>query len=383
MRHPLLYEINTRCWLRELSERAGRAVTLASVPEEEFARWERFHFTHLWLMGVWTTGPKTRTIAQAAFHHLAQEYFPGSADSEILSSPYAIAEYRVAKELGGPAGLQQFRQRLREHGIRLMLDFVPNHVGLDHPWLVHRPALFVQSEQQRPETFPIETAAGPRWIAHGKDPYFPAWSDTAQLDYRLSSTRAAMMEVLQSVANQCDGVRCDMAMLALDEIMAKTWSHFPCPGDSRREFWPEAISAVKESHRGFIFTAEVYWNLEEKLQEMGFDYTYDKIFYDYLIRKDHSALQRHLQATAQNFRMVRFLENHDEPRIAAHLSLEEQKAAAVLLLAQPGMRLIYDGQIEGRRLRTPVQLARYLPETGHPEIAAFYEELLTRNKLIT
>jgi hypothetical protein len=216
---------------------------------------------------------------------------------------------------------------------------------------------------------------GSSWIAHGKDPNFPAWTDTAQLDYRTPATRAAMRALLQSVATQCDGVRCDMAMLLLEDVFTATWANFPRePPLAYGEFWREAIAAVKQRRAEFLFVAEAYWNREGRLQELGFDYVYDKGFYDALLRRDPAALWNHLRHG--DFSPVRFLENHDEPRIASLLNFSEHKAAAVLLLSQPGMRLLHDGQLTGRRHRLPVQFSRYWPESPDPPTKSFYASLL-------
>src|SRR5579862_9282287 len=139
--HPLLYEINTRCWLRELSESSGRTVTLANVPNVEFEQWQRLGFSHIWLMGAWTTGPLAR--AQALSHtSLLQSYsetLPNWAEGDVTGSPYAVADYTISKTLGGNAGLKQFRAKLRNYGMKLILDFVPNHLGVDHSWLSLQP----------------------------------------------------------------------------------------------------------------------------------------------------------------------------------------------------------------------------------------------------
>ena len=76
---PMLYEINTRCWLRDLSDQAGHAVTLADVPEQQFQQWQRFGFTHIWLMGAWSTGPQARAqaLAHPALRQSYSEAFPG------------------------------------------------------------------------------------------------------------------------------------------------------------------------------------------------------------------------------------------------------------------------------------------------------------------
>src|ERR1051325_10844607 len=213
MSSPLLYEINTRCWLRELSERSGERVTLANVPSTEFNRFQKTGFTHVWLMGVWTTGHRSRAIALAAadvWETPGESW--GRCHEDIAGSPYAIAEYRVPEWIGGEEGLKAFRRKLHERGMKLGLDFVPNHVGLDHRWLHERPEFLVQSAVEKPGTFAQETRDGLRWIAHGRDPNFGPWTDTAQLDYRQPGLRAAMIDELQTIASRCDGVRCDMAM---------------------------------------------------------------------------------------------------------------------------------------------------------------------------
>src|SRR2546423_793344 len=130
--HPLLYEINARCWLRDLSAEHHRPITLANVPNSEFEQWYRLGFTHIWAMGVWTSGLHARS---AALSHPDQrriydEALPGWREADIDASPYAISAYRVPDSLGGEAGLRQFRQKLYSYRLKLILDFVPNHVGL-------------------------------------------------------------------------------------------------------------------------------------------------------------------------------------------------------------------------------------------------------------
>jgi hypothetical protein len=382
LRCPLLYEINTRCWLRALAEKSGTPVTLANVPDAEFATWHKLGFSHIWLMGVWTTGPLARAeaLTHSELRKAYDQVLPGWTEADVPGSPYAIGDYTVPSALGGEAGLQIFRERLRRYGLKLVLDFVPNHLGIDHPWVKERPELFVQSPTQVPGTFMQSTPTGPLWLAHGKDPYFPAWSDAAQVDYRRQATREGMTQLLQSVASRCDGVRCDMAMLLLNDVFAKTWERLPTTAQPPvEEFWPGAISAVKKAQPGFTFLAEAYWGLEPRLQALGFDYTYDKTLYDRVVFRDAGGVQRHLlgmgpQAVAAS---AHFLENHDEPRIAGILSPEEHRAAALLILGLPGLRFLYDGQLCGTRTRIPVQLARRPLEPCQAEVKAIYEQWLT------
>lgn len=379
--YPLVYELNTRCWLRDLGDLAGKPVKLGQVPAREIERIASLGFTHVWLMGVWETGPRSRAIAREdkALDRSCRIALPDLEEEDFSGSPFAVAAYRVDRELGGETGLKTFRTLLKKKGLKLILDFVPNHVGLDHAWLETHPERFVHKLEPAPETFRIDTAAGPMWVAHGKDPNFAAWLDTVQIDYRRPDARAAVIEDLKTIASLCDGVRCDMAMLLLNDVFLQTWQGFPCiEPPPATEFWARAIQELRVVRKDFLFLAEAYWDLEGQLQELGFDYAYDKRLYDYLVARDYPAVQSHLTMAAPEFldRSCHFLENHDEQRIASVLAPGEHRAAALLLLVAPGMRLIYEGQMEGACLQNRVHLSRRPEEPVHPEIRDLYERLL-------
>ena len=381
MKNPLLYEVNTRCWLREWAEREGRKLTLATIPEAELQGWQEWGFTHIWLMGVWETSSQSRMQAQEdpQLRGLYDEVLPGWREEDVPGSPYAIDEYEVAKSLGGNRALEKLRGRLAKRGMKLILDFVPNHFGLGHRWAKTRPDWFVNGGEGNQGVVPVETPAGPRWLALGKDPNFPPWPDTLQIDYRRPAVRAAMIRILGRIASQCDGVRCDMAMLVLNEVFARTWAHQPLEAEPpTAEFWVEAIAAVREQAPEFVFLAEAYWGLEGRLQELGFDYTYDKHVYDCLMHHQLGELQRHLGEAPASYvaRSAHFLENHDEPRVATRLSPAEQWAAALVILGLPGMGFLQEGQLTGARVRVPVQLGRRPREAMAGRIGEMYEELL-------
>src|SRR5688572_6596867 len=226
MSAPILYEINTRVWLRELSERAGQAVSLAEVPESELARWKELGFTHIWLMGVWQVGPKAMDIAVKLWREHWQKTI-ASEEKDVQGSPFAIEEYAVDARLGDALSLLMLKERLGRVGLRLILDFVPNHLGIDSSEPTRFPARFVHSSEALPGTFYAEARFGPRYFAHGRDPYFDPWIDTVQLDYRVMETQQAMRSVAQTASMYGNGLRCDMAMLLLPEIFGETWKNYP------------------------------------------------------------------------------------------------------------------------------------------------------------
>jgi hypothetical protein len=167
-----------------------------------------------------------------------------------------------------------------------------------------------------------------------------------------------------------------MAMLVLNEVFGKTWG----PGKTTvPEFWAEVIPAVKKNFPEFLFLGEVYWGLEARLQSLGFDYTYEKIFYDYLVAHRSQELHRHLLQASPEFlaASAHFLENHDEARIASILSPGEHRAAALLLLGLPGLRLLHEGQLTGAKQRASVHLCCRPVEPVDTEIQEFYEKLLS------
>jgi len=380
--YPLVYEINTWVWLNDLSQETGRPVTLGNVPQVELERLAGYGFDALWLMGVWQRSPGSREIAQT-HSGLQAEYhrvLPDCTPEDVMGSPYAIYDYRVDPALGGDKELAALRQRLRRLGQGLILDFVPNHLAVDHPWLEQHPRCLVQGDPaslaREPGNYFGSKAGGQRGVfAHGRDPNFGGWSDTVQLDYRRPETRRAMSEILLAIAERCDGVRCDMAMLVTRDVFLRTWGgEFDPP---QAEFWPTAITCVKANHPDFLMLAEAYWDLEWELQQQGFDYAYDKRLYDHLLDGDATLVRLHLHADLDYQRhLARFVENHDERRALDAFGPQRSRAVATLALTLPGLRLLHEGQLEGCRLKLPVQLGRRPPEPPEPGQEPFYRRLL-------
>ena len=378
-RHPALYQINTRVWLTDLSRSRGRPATLDDVPDTELDRLAGLGADWIWLLSVWSTGPAGRRISREnpEWRGEFQATLADLREEDIAGSGFAITGYTVSPALGGDAALARMRERLRARGLRLMLDFVPNHTALDHPWVEDHPEYYVAGSEADLDKAPqnyirVQRKRGTMIIAHGRDPYFDGWPDTLQLDYSNPATQAAMIGDLLKIGGQCDGVRCDMAMLALPDVFERTW------GRRAPLFWPEATRRVRERAPGFRFMAEVYWDLEWTMLQQGFDYAYDKRLYDRLREGHARPVREHLCAGLDyQIRLARFMENHDEPRAAASFPTGMREAAAIVTFLSPGLRFFHQGQFEGRTKRISPHLVRAPRETVDATIERFYGKLRT------
>jgi glycosidase len=379
VRYPSLYQVNTRVWLTELSQQLGRRAVLDDIPDAELDRLAEKGFDWIWLLSVWQTGLTAQKVsrANAEWRKEFHETLPDLRDEDIPGSGFAITGYTVHQGLGGDAALARVRQRLKKRGLKLMLDFVPNHMALDHPWIEDHPEHFIRGTEldlaRAPQNYTwIKRKAGDAIFAYGRDPYFAGWPDTLQLNYANPATQEAMIGELVKIAGQCDGVRCDMAMLVLPDVFERTW------GQRAPLFWPSATQRVRERVPGFTFMAEVYWDMEWTLQQQGFDYAYDKRLYDRLREQHARPVREHFHAGLDyQDKLARFLENHDEPRAAATFAPDVHQAAAVITFLSPGLRFFHQGQFEGRTKRISPHLGRGPNEPTDAKLGAFYERLLT------
>ncbi len=377
-RYPALCQVNTRVWLTELSRALGERASLDDIPDAELDRLATMGFDWVWLLSVWQTGPAAQAISRAnpEWRREFAATLPDLKDEDIAGSGFAIQSYTVHRDLGGAAALARLRQRLQPRGLKLMLDFVPNHMAPDHPWVDQHPDYFVHGSESDLASAPqnycrVQTKTGPVVLAHGRDPYFDGWPDTLQLNYGNADLQQAMIGELTRIAGQCDGVRCDMAMLVLPEVFERTW------GIRADLFWPRAIESVHRRHPQFRFMAEVYWDLEWTMQQQGFDYAYDKRLYDRLREGHARPVREHFHAGLDyQGKLARFLENHDEPRAAATFSPDLHKAAAVITFLSPGLRFFHQGQFGGRRRRISPHLVRAPPEPVDTALHEFYDHLL-------
>jgi hypothetical protein len=378
-KYPSIYEINTWVWLSELRATTAAPVHLGTVPAAEWDRIAALGVDAVWLLGVWERSPAGISIAnrnvalQSEFRQTLDDF----ALIDNVGSPFCVRRYVVDEHLGGPAGLAAARCELRRRGLRLILDFVPNHVAPDHPWVCRHPEYFIQGTIADARNHPASYIRRHGYVyACGRDRYFPAWSDVLQLNAFTAGVRAEARATLTDLAGDCDGVRCDMAMLLTNSVFARTWGS-RAGATPPTEYWRDVIAPVKQGHPGFLFIAEAYWDLEWELQQQGFDFCYDKRLYDRLAHGDARSVTDHLRAAASfQDRLVRFIENHDEPRAATAFPPARKRAAAVAASTLPGARLFHDGQFEGRHSRLPVFLARRQDEPLDCTLHEFYAHLL-------
>ena len=376
--YPSLYQVNTRVWLNEISRKLGRKATLDDIPDSELDRLAEQGFDWIWFLSIWQTGKEGQRISRQnpEWRKEFQETLPDLRDEDIAGSGFAITSYTASEHLGGDSALARLRKRLSDRGMKLMLDFVPNHTGPDHAWVKDHLDYYIRAVKEDMEREPKNYTSLPHdgeevILAHGRDPFFTGWTDTLQLNYGNPSLQEAMIGELIRISGQCDGVRCDMAMLVLPDVFERTW------GIRCQPFWPEAIRQARKANPGFCFMAEVYWDLEWEMLQNGFDYAYDKRLYDRLKEGRAKPVREHLYAGLDyQGKMARFLENHDEPRVAFEFPDDMHKAAAIITFLSPGLRFLHQGQLTGRKKRISPHLVRAPEEPVNEELEIFYNKLL-------
>ena len=336
--HPILYEISTRPWLYELSQKYGKSITkLKDIPTKEFDALQKKGIEIVWMMGVWKLG------AYGLEFDRKQDYssvLPGWTLDDVIGSPYAITEYTCNPDIGTDDDLIWLRKEINKRGMKLMLDFVPNHSAIDAPTATSNPKLYMRapSGTKDPSRY---TDSG---LAYGKDPYFDPWRDVIQWNYWEYETRKFMKDNLLTVLKYADAVRCDMAHLVLNDFFVKTWKSeldswgYQRPSD---EFWAYAFNEVKKKYPNAIFLAEVYedWAIE-LLHKLGFDYCYDKVLLDYF-EKSAYEINNFIHYKTEDYwgHVAHFAENHDENRIVFNMggNIEKAKAAGTIAATLGGM----------------------------------------------
>jgi hypothetical protein len=383
--NPHLYQINTYVWLEGLSSKLGRFIRLSTVPDSEWDAIAAMGFDAVWLMGVWQRSPISRKIEQdnSAARTNYAEALPGWTATDIIGSPYSVKQYEPDARIGSWKDIDAARAKLQQRKMALFLDFVGNHTALDHPWTQDHPEYYMQGSKQNfdddPSSFyKCNSAAGTVYLAEGKDPYFPPWHDVAQLNHFSPQMRVAQLAELRKIFGHCDGVRCDMAMLQLNDIFERIWRPFLANAKApAKEFWTEARLAAPD----LVLLAEAYWGTEGRLIDLGFNFAYDKGLYDSVRDGSIGDVRWRLSGTQeQQSHFARFLENHDEPRFAAVFGDDRFKAAATLMGTLPGMRFYQQGEELGIKLRTPAELRTVVEQPIDPARKGFFAKLFAATR---
>lgn len=399
MAELVLVSKNVLVWLDQLSRIFDRPITrLDQVPDKALDELAEQGITGLWLVGMWQRSRASERIKQHSGH------------PEVTASAYALHDYRIADELGGDEALDELEGRARERGIRLGGDVVPNHMGIDSPWLAEHPEWFLSvshspfpsyrftgenlSDDPRIEVrledhytdqsdaavvFELrhkgngqKTGQSMRYVYHGNDGTSLPWNDTAQLDYLQPALREHMIEVLVGLAHRLPILRIDAAMTLVKQHVQRLWH--PAPGQggaipsraergmSRqdldqqmpREFWRQVFERLAEEAPDTLLVAEGFWMMEDYfVRHLGVHRIYNAAFLHKLRDEDNQGFRELLtQALADDpallERMANFLTNPDEPPAAAALGKGDKYfALATLLVTLPGLPLFGHGQMEG------------------------------------
>ena len=380
--NPRLIELNTRVWLKNF----GDGSKLSSITDKQVNLFKDQGIEIIWLMGIWKTNKSI--IEEYCFEpELVALYGNALRDwkkEDVIGSPYAIDTYEINPTLGKKEDIIKLKKKLNSKGIKLILDFICNHFSVKSSLIQSNQDIFLQADEfiykNDPYTFFKSHLNEKVYFAHGRDPLFPPWKDTIQVNFYNLEARKFLIQTLLELTELCDGVRCDMAMLPLNNIFFNTWiGVLKKYGYERpkKEFWEEAIVAVKSKNPEFLFIAETYWDLEWQLQQLGFDFTYDKKLTDRLAAGDIGSIKDHLHAEKDyQKKSVRFLENHDEDRAVVKFGKEKSLAAAVVISTIQGMVFYYEGQFEGKKIKLPVQLGREPVEKPDKRTYDFYLHLL-------
>ena len=394
MPNVVLMAKSTYVWLEQLSKKYQRHIhRLDQIPDEELQILATRGITGLWLIGLWERSVASRTIKRLRGHH------------DAVASAYSLKSYDIAEDLGGWLSYNDLKQRAAAHGLRLASDMVPNHMGLDSPWVVEHPDWFI-SRWDSP--YPSYSFDGPdlstdsrveikiedhyydqsdaavafrlrhhasgetRYVYHGNDGTSFAWNDTAQLDYSKAYVREHVIQVILHVARLFPIIRFDAAMVLAKRHVQRLW--FPLPGaggsiPSRaesamsqeefnalmpHEFWREVVDRVAAEVPGTLLLAEAFWLLEGYfVRTLGMHRVYNSAFMNMLRDEENAKFRSYLKKTLEfdpdiMKRYVNFMSNPDErTAIDQFGSGDKYFGVCTLLATLPGLPMFGHGQIEG------------------------------------
>jgi glycosidase len=323
-----IYEVNVRQYTPE--------GTLAALTTH-LPRLQRLGADILWLMPVQPIGRKNR--------------------KGPLGSYYSISDYRaVNPEFGTAADFRRLVDEAHRRGMKVVLDWVPNHTAFDHPWTAQHPDWY----ERNPD--------GSIHNARDNEGRETDWTDVAELDYGNRDMRRAMIADMRYWVDsmRVDGFRCDVA------------------GGAPDDFWAEASRELRAANPGLFLLAES----EAPTMHAAFDMTYGWELHHLMNRlaqgKDSMpSLDRYFARQdslypADAYRMY-FTTNHDENSWnGTEFERMGRDYAALFVLAasaKNGMPLVYTGQEAGlnKRLRF---FQKDTVDWAGPSLAPFYSRVL-------
>jgi glycosidase len=262
----------------------------------------------LWLMPIYPVGVLNR--------------------KDPLGSPYSVSDYRAINSgFGTAADFRALVRAVHARGMKLILDWVPNHTSWDHVWVREHPDFYVRNEQ------------GELTVPRDDQGKLTDWTDVAQLDYRNPALRREMIAAMRHWLTEygIDGFRMDVAGFVPDT------------------FWREAVPALRAAvPRRILLLAE--WG-DLKMHRFGFDLSYAWDSYsrlkavwrgapaDTLVRSELADLTNMPRGGMR----LRFATNHDEtawdkPPVILFGGKAGARAAFVAMALLPGRPLLYNGQ---------------------------------------
>ncbi|MDP9051648.1 MAG: alpha-amylase family glycosyl hydrolase [Acidobacteriota bacterium] len=394
MPNVVLMAKSTYVWLEQLSKKYLRHIhRLDQIPDEELHLLAHRGITGLWLIGLWERSVASQTIKRLRGHH------------DAVASAYSLKSYDIAADLGGWSAYENLKHRAGVAGLRLASDMVPNHMGIDSPWVIEHPDWFVNRYES---PFPAYSFNGPdlstdsrveikiddhyydqtdaavafrlrqhnsgetRYIYHGNDGTTFAWNDTAQLDYSKAYVREHVIQTILHVARLFPIIRFDAAMVLAKRHVQRLW--FPLPGaggsiPSRaensmsqdefdalmpHEFWREVVDRVAAEVPGTLLLAEAFWLLEGYfVRTLGMHRVYNSAFMNMLRDEENAKYRSYIKKTLEfdpdiMKRYVNFMSNPDErTAIDQFGSGDKYFGVCTLLATLPGLPMFGHGQIDG------------------------------------
>ncbi len=421
MPNLVLIAKNTYVWLDQLSRKYNQPIHhLDQIPDQELDDLARWGFTGLWLIGLWERSRASATIKQWC------------GNPEAIASAYSLYDYRIADDLGGEEAYRNLRERAWQRGIRLASDMVPNHMGIDSPWVVEHPDWFISLPYSPFPSYSFEggdLSADPRvriqiedhyftrndaavvfkrtdnqtgevrYIYHGNDGTSMPWNDTAQLNYLNPEVREAVIQTILAVARRFPIIRFDAAMTLAKRHYQRLW--YPQPGSggdipSRAEhgltkedfdaampteFWREVVDRVAQEAPDTLLLAEAFWLMEGYfVRTLGMHRVYNSAFMNMLRNEDNANYRTVIKNTLEFDpeilkRYVSFMNNPDERTAVDQFGKGDKYFGICILLSTlPGLPMFGHGQIEGFAEKYGMEFRRaYWDESVDADLVARHE----------